>query len=147
MQALAALGGRYSHAQSINGQGQIVFKADPPMRISKTPSGNVAQPGLTHACLWRHGFAHDLGTLPNDSYSLASGVKIVLGYWHGTSYNPPEHAFLWRSGQASDMDSLVPANSGWILEEATGINDLGQICGSGKHNGKEQAFLLMPVSQ
>jgi hypothetical protein len=42
----------------------------------------------------------------------------------------------------TDLNSLLPANSGWILSNATGINDSGQIVGVGTYNGQTQAFLL-----
>jgi probable HAF family extracellular repeat protein len=41
----------------------------------------------------------------------------------------------------TDLDSLIPANSGWVLYSANGINDHGQIVGQGAINGQEHAFL------
>jgi hypothetical protein len=41
-----------------------------------------------------------------------------------------------------DLNSLLPANSGWVLEEAFGINDAGQITGMGLYNGQASAFLM-----
>jgi probable HAF family extracellular repeat protein len=45
-----------------------------------------------------------------------------------------------------DLNNLVPANSGWELMEARGINASGQIVGWGMHAGHTNAFLLTPVS-
>jgi probable HAF family extracellular repeat protein len=45
----------------------------------------------------------------------------------------------------SDLNSLIPPNSGWTLSEAFGINDTGQITGTGAINGATHAFLLNPV--
>jgi probable HAF family extracellular repeat protein len=42
----------------------------------------------------------------------------------------------------TDLNSFLPANSGWRLEDATAINDLGQIVGEGTINGQHHAFLL-----
>ncbi len=53
--------------------------------------------------------------------------------------------FLWRAGKTWDLNSLIPANSGWELEDAQSINDSGWIVGIGKYKGKEQAFLLKPL--
>ncbi len=36
--------------------------------------------------------------------------------------------------------------TGWELNGATAINDLGQITGSGTHNGLTRAFLLTPAA-
>jgi hypothetical protein len=42
---------------------------------------------------------------------------------------------------------LIPAGSGWTLEEAHAINDSGQIAGFGLFNGKTQAYLLTPTPE
>jgi probable HAF family extracellular repeat protein len=41
----------------------------------------------------------------------------------------------------TDLNSLLPANSGWVLSDARGINDSGQIAGTGLINGRDHAFL------
>ena len=40
-----------------------------------------------------------------------------------------------------DLNSLLPAGSGWTLDEATAINDRGQIVGEGYYHGVECGFL------
>jgi len=40
-----------------------------------------------------------------------------------------------------DLNELA-ADSGWVLELATGINDAGQITGIGLHHGQSRAFLF-----
>ena len=46
------------------------------------------------------------------------------------------------------LDTLLPANSGWALQDAHGINDLGQIVGYGINpDGNQHAYLLSPLSQ
>jgi hypothetical protein len=42
------------------------------------------------------------------------------------------------------LNTLIPANTGWVLENASGINDLGQIVGAGMLNGNYAAFRLDP---
>jgi hypothetical protein len=42
----------------------------------------------------------------------------------------------------TDLNSLLPANSGWQLEAAQAINDSGQIAGYGLINGETHAFLM-----
>ena len=52
-----------------------------------------------------------------------------------------DHAFLWENGVLTDLNALIPANSGWVLSTATGINDNQQIVGAGYHNGLYRPFL------
>ena len=54
------------------------------------------------------------------------------------------HAFLYVFGRMRDLNALIPHGSGWVLSEANGINDVGQIVGTGTKNGQTRAFLLNP---
>jgi probable HAF family extracellular repeat protein len=54
-------------------------------------------------------------------------------------------AALFDDGTTTDLNTLIPGNSGWALENATAINDLGQIVGIGTNpNGQTDGFLLTP---
>lgn len=56
-------------------------------------------------------------------------------------------AFYW-DGEFHDLNDLIPENSGWALQDARGINDLGQIVGSGFNpQGQYRAFILTPVPE
>lgn len=44
-----------------------------------------------------------------------------------------------------DLNKLIPANSGWEINTARGINNRGQIVGEGKLNGQQRAYLLTPT--
>ena len=44
----------------------------------------------------------------------------------------------------TDLNTLVPPGTGWVLESAAAISDGGQIVGYGTLNGKRRAFLLTP---
>jgi probable HAF family extracellular repeat protein len=86
----------------------------------------------------------DLGTLPGDASSQANGINAsdqAVG-WSGTADGSMSRAFLWQNGAMSDLNTLIPSGSGWILTTATAINDAGQIAGSGLHAGQPRAFLL-----
>lgn len=52
---------------------------------------------------------------------------------------------LWGSTILYDLNSLIPPESGWVLKEASAINDLGQIAGHGLYQGEQRAFLLTPI--
>src|SRR5207302_8546748 len=90
----------------------------------------------------------DLGTL-GGTQSVGYGINDsgqVVGYANTTG-NAVAHAFLYSGGAMHDLNSLIPADSGWELQQASGINDAGQIAGSGYLNGRYHAFLLTPVTE
>lgn len=62
------------------------------------------------------------------------------------------HAFLWANGIATDLNNFLSASdksAGWIMEEATGINDRGWIVANAYNSLTlaHQAFLLAPVPE
>ena len=64
-----------------------------------------------------------------DAFAMNNSGTVV-----GTSAN---HAVVWQNGQIYDLDNLIPADSGWTLTSATGINDAGDIVGYGTFDGLE----------
>ena len=132
-QDLGTLGGTESRALAVNAPGQIVGVS------SITQAAADGNP-LYHAFFWDTGRMTDLGTLPGDRQSGANALNArgeVVGY-------SGERACLWRGGKAYDLNALLPANSGWVLQGAAGINNRGQIVGTGMHAGKKRGYLLTP---
>lgn len=41
-----------------------------------------------------------------------------------------------------NLNSLIPPDTGWVLTNATAINDANEIAGNGLFNGEPRAFLL-----
>lgn len=80
----------------------------------------------------------DLGALGGNSYAMAIySAGDVVGQ------TDTQGAFLYKNGTMIDLNTLLPANSGWHLVDATGINDDGQIIGWGNYNnGNGEEFLL-----
>jgi probable HAF family extracellular repeat protein len=135
MRALGTLGGAASMAMAINEGGQIVGGSFP-------RTGSVY-----HAFLHRQGRMQDLGTL-GGSYSFARAINTA-GHVVGESLlngDRVQHAFLYRDGVLKDLNTLIPAGAGWELNEATAINDAGQVVGVGTHGGQQRAFLLSPAA-
>jgi probable HAF family extracellular repeat protein len=132
MTPLGTLGGPNSYANGINAGGEVVGYSD-------TASGT------SRAFLYSGGILSELGTLggPNSGASSINAGGQVVGSSDTTSGT--SHAFLYSGGIMSDLNSLLPANSGWDLISASGINDAGQIVGSGTYNGQYRAFLLTPA--
>jgi hypothetical protein len=50
---------------------------------------------------------------------------------------------FWSDGKSRDLNSLVEAN-GWVLWDAVGINDHGQIVGTATVDGMRSGYLLNP---
>jgi probable HAF family extracellular repeat protein len=136
---LGALTGFQSNAYGMNDAGDVVgsFLVTTPQWIEerafvyRTSTGPV-----------------DIGNL-GGSYGTARDINN-RGEVVGDAITPDETAqraiYYTAATRIVDLNSLVPANSGWQLEVATAINDLGQIVGSGRHNGLRRAFLLTPVA-
>lgn len=132
-----------SEAYGINPQGQVVGYSDTSRR------------GGSRAVLFTAGKIINLGVLPQHTASEAHGINSqgeIVGWSAGSSRAKAEsvetekyRAFLYRDHKMIDLNSLLPADSGWELTKANGINDLGQIVGVGKRQGKEHAFLLSPL--
>lgn len=146
-----------SAANGVNDRGQIVGWSST-LSFSFLCYFGVEDGCTAHATLWSSsGTIVDLGTLPGDSFSVASKINFfgqVIGSSAGTAefnlFSPSQvtgRPFVWsqRSGMR-DLNTLIPANSGWVLNTATGINFWGQIVGSGTRNGQSHGFLLTPRS-
>ena len=102
--------------------------------------------GQVHAASFAGGMVTDLGVVPGDIWSGAAAVNL-LGIAVGQSCSAAScRAALFVPGAAPvDLNSLLPAGSGWVLERATGVNVLGQVVGIGTLGGHQRAFMLGPV--
>jgi probable HAF family extracellular repeat protein len=68
----------------------------------------------------------------------------------GTSFNNQTFAivpFLYRDGTMVNLNSLLPAGSGWVLQRPISINDAGEIIGIGTFNGTRSGFKLTPIPE
>jgi probable HAF family extracellular repeat protein len=67
----------------------------------------------------------------------------VVGFSAGAA---GPHAYLWEHGEMIDLNTAIPADSGWILQFSVSISDRGQIVGWGVNpSGETHGFLLTPV--
>ncbi len=104
---------------------------------------------FSHAFYWTETTGMvDLGA-PGGRSSFANDVNnagYIVGYASFASA-PQQRAYLWYDGEAYDLNSFLPPGSGWILNEAYGINEQGDIVGRGEFAGQTQAFLLRVVPE
>ena len=117
---LPTLGGVASSGTAISGNGQVVG-------TSETAAG--AEDGFW----WSNGTLTDLGSAFSPAAVNDSGV-IVGGQ------------FVYSNGTLQNLNSLIPAGSGYQIQTATGINDNGQIVANATDTATNQghALLLTP---
>jgi probable HAF family extracellular repeat protein len=125
-------------ASDINDRGQIVG------------FGEHSGIGL-HAFRYTLGIVKDLGTFPNGGISYAIAINN-RGDVVGAAYLDASGIGNFRAMLYTDrlgiqnLNDLIDPSLGWVLREATGINERGQICGWGEMNGEEHAFRLTPLA-
>ena len=73
-----------------------------------------------------------------------SSTEYAEGDYGFDSYS---RAVLLREGMMEDLNDLVPADSAWVLTDATDMNCRGQIVGYGLHHGLARGWLLTPIPQ
>jgi len=139
VQDLGTLGGSRSFAMGINDFGKVVG-------YSYTSDGG------NHAFLYDESATppkmQDLETL-GGSNSQARGINNsgkIVGYSYTAS--DEQHAFLYDSTNGmKDLNTLVPADYGRTIWDATAINSKGQIAATGyKAVVGTHALLLTPTS-
>jgi probable HAF family extracellular repeat protein len=132
---LGVLGtGTSSFAHALNNSGQVVGKS------------GTSSP---HAFLYNGSAMTDLGTLNtgksshSEAWAINSSAQVV-GQSTYSNTTSATHAVLWQNGTATDLNKLLPKNSGWVLADARGISDAGSVVGTGTHNRSEHAYVLLP---
>ncbi len=126
-----------SDANAINSSGQIVGNAGDP-----SSADGLGQ----HAILWSNGTATDLGTLPGDSFADATSINdsgvIVGDSYTASSKSQIGHAFVYENGVMTDLNSLLSASSGFVLNTATEIDNADEICGLATYQGHIHGYVL-----
>jgi probable HAF family extracellular repeat protein len=132
IQDLGTLGGPQSNATAINACGQVTGASD-------------TLDGRTHAFIWDSiNGMQDIGTISGFQTSVARAINDSGQVVGESIQNVPhvQHGFLWDGANMTDLNNLLPANSGWVVTNAYRINNNGQIAGLGVHNGQMAAYLL-----
>lgn len=158
---IGTLGGLNSAATGINDKGQVVgWSTIATGYVPPAHPNGYYDPGAIHAFLYQNGKMTDLGTLPGFKDSAAEAInasgQIVGQLAFNSSVDPARslrlsaiHAALFfaNGGSPTDLNSLLPPGSGWVLNDAVGINDSGHIIGYGTYQGQTHAYLLALPTQ
>ncbi|MFL6334996.1 MAG: Calx-beta domain-containing protein [Pyrinomonadaceae bacterium] len=156
---IGTLGGTVSFGIEVNDTGEVVG-------YSYVFSPNITQ--SFHAFRWKDlngngqndaGEMIDLGFLSPShhnsyAYDINNAGQVVGASETGSADNNVSRAFIWQdtngnnhsdAGEMRDLNDVVPGTN-WTFQEARGINDRGQIVGTGLNpDGKQHAFLLTPT--
>jgi probable HAF family extracellular repeat protein len=132
---------RSNFAFAINNLGQAVGQV-------RTADGSTRV-----ASLWQpDGTLTVLGILPGETASSATGINSkgqVVGSTFDSGFNW-SGGFIWQNGVLTDLNTLIPEDSGLLIINASNINERGQISGmatvvTGPHAGDIHSILLTPV--
>lgn len=143
---LGTFGGEASSGMAMNNLGHGTGTSQ------TADSGTTPTTWISHV-FWYDGALHDRGTLGGD-WANSGGVNdadVIVGRSTidiGTGSNGTFHAFIYENGVMSDLNNMIPANSGFTLLGATGINMKGQIAVNAVDSlGQNHALLLNPVPE
>lgn len=146
-------GTRFSQAYGLNDSNTVVGSSSTGQTVGQL-IGTSSTTSITRAFSWSNGTMTEL--IPFNLYSptntgattnyhsVAMDVNaagLVVGNSQRTSGSAAV-ATLWENGVPIDLNTLIPAGSGWSLLSAEGINDAGDIVGYGTFGGVTRAFLV-----
>jgi probable HAF family extracellular repeat protein len=135
MQDLGTLGGTYSYANDINDYGMV------------TGASKIEGDTALHAFIHDGTGMHDLGTLGGEdsSGSAINSLGQVVGQSQLAGGDTTSVAFFHDGNNMLDLCALTECTEhGWdYLSSASGINDHGDIAGTGYINGVRTAFLVI----
>ncbi len=139
-----------ARAHAINDNGLVTGYSSP----------NQAINGPRRAFVYELGVMHELGILPDGTYSVGWDINS-FGQVVGTAdRGTVPRGFIHTAGQMRDLNdlihdteilpSMIPgsfrfASSGWELTEARAINSGGSVVGTARREGRERAFLAVPA--
>jgi probable HAF family extracellular repeat protein len=93
----------------------------------------------------------DLGTLGgprSEAYDINNRGQVV-GWTEGPEQDGlhPSYGFLWQEGVITNLNDLLPADSGWTIGAAYAIDDVGQIVAdASRFNGETYESLTVVLT-
>jgi probable HAF family extracellular repeat protein len=148
--------GNYQHAFRVDPDGSIVdLSTFDGVAANSTAcaidadgrvGGQSSSAGNPHAFLFAAGNLVDLDSFASSSFSTINSTSDGVSVGFFVTVDGTQHAIVHTDADgSSDLNNLVPADSGWVLAEASTVNSKGQIAGAGTFGGVPAAFRLTPV--
>ena len=110
------------------------------LAVGGIPSPDSAH--ASHAFLYDHGTLTDLGvldmTVPDDSIALDINNHGQVVGRAAVAVDPERygyHGFLWTGAGLVDLNTLIDPASGWVITDASAINDASQIAATACYGG------------
>jgi uncharacterized repeat protein (TIGR01451 family) len=137
---LGTLGGLGSNARALTADGTVVGSAltaqSQPRAFRTTLSGMVMLQPLPLPFLFCFAEAVNEALVSVGSCSFSTEFRVTT-----------EHATRWAAdASVIDLNNHVQDAAGWVFVRASGINEAGQIIGTGTFNGVTHGFLLTPAA-
>lgn len=138
MTDVGTLGGPNSSVNAINDNGEVAGSSQDASDTS-------------HPFVYSHGTMTSLGTYNIDTTPQAindNGVIVGTTYGVNSAGAPFTDAYIYQNGTFQDLNTLIPAGSGWQLTDAVAITLKGQILvdATNTNTGQDHALLLTPTS-
>src|ERR1051326_5412225 len=136
---LGTLGGNISDARGINNRGEIVGTSTLD-RYSGSLGYIASGGGMTGL-----GFIAAPDIYPGSSGATAinDSSEVVGGSsWSRLLQGNYNHAFVWKDGIMTDLNSVTDTTGGWEILQATAINNRGDILATAIFSGYQHAVLL-----
>lgn len=83
-------------------------------------------------------------TALSSTAGVAESINVSGNIVGWTTFLGVQHAFLYSGGTLTDLNSYLAPSSGWVLNDATAINDSGWIVGTGTYMGNPTSYVLIP---
>ena len=155
-------GNRFSQGNGLNNSNVVVGQSFTGQTVGQL-IGTTSTTSITRAFVWQNGAMselapfnlYDAGTgntgMTTNYHSIASDVNdagLIVGRSERI-LGSAAAATLWTTADSTpiDLNTLIPAGSGWVLRSAEHINANGDIVGFGTFDGVTRGFLLTPVPE
>ena len=111
----------------------------------------VTSDGNVHAYLWSKTNGLQDIMFPNAFVTVTPCCHTINDKREATGFAIGPNGsttFVWKDGNFTDLNTVLPADSPWYIFNVASINEAGQIAGSGFNmsTGEVHAILLTPVS-